>query len=288
MCARIKTYAHNKFRGLLWNCNYFFLRQPKVKSAIPHDPQIQEEVTENLKKNGFRIADFEIDLTEYKRFISAARYDRFPGYYGGGKSRNFPEKSLEHFISAELLRLSKDDIYIDVASAGAPTSEIYHDIYGVTSFQQDLIFPAGIHGNIIGSDASNMPVVDGFATKMGLHCSFEHFERDSDINFVKEARRVLSKKGKLCIVPLYLFNVYAVQTNLSGVLRNRIDFEGDATVYCAKNYGNRYGRFYDVDHFISRIQNNIGELKLTIYVIRNARDVSPSCYVKFIALLEKE
>jgi len=187
-----------------------------------------------------------------------------------------------------LLNPSEEDNYVDIASAGAPTSEIYHKLYGCNSYQQDLIFPEGVHENLIGGDASNMPVENGFATKMGLHCSFEHFEQDSDMRFIKEVNRVLKNGGKLCIVPLYLFNKYAIQTDLSLFLPwKRMNFEPDAVVYCAKGYGNQHGRFYDVNHLITRIRNNLNELKLTIYVVQNEKDIDASCYVKFIALLEK-
>jgi hypothetical protein len=66
-----------------------------------------------------------------------------------------------------------------------------------------------------------------------------------------------------------------------------IIFEPDAIIYCTKGYGNRHGRFYDVEHLIARIRNNLNDLKLTIYVVQNEKEVDRSCYVKFIALLEK-
>jgi hypothetical protein len=72
-------------------------------------------------------------------------------------------------------------------------------------YRQDLSFPEGIVGNVIGGDTADMPVRDAFANKMALHCSFEHFENGSDIGFIREASRVLRNPGKLIIVPLYLF-----------------------------------------------------------------------------------
>jgi len=66
-----------------------------------------------------------------------------------------------------------------------------------------------------------------------------------------------------------------------------VQFEADAIVYGAKNRGNRHGRFYDVPHLITRVQNHSGDLKLTVSVVRNEKEADPSCYVKFIALLEK-
>ena len=273
--------------GLLWNYYYAALREPKVKSAVPHDPRIQTEIIEKLKKDGFNVTNFEINVTGYRQYINDAKYHNFPSYYGGGRASNFTEKSLEHYLAAKLLNLSKDDVYIDIANAYSPTPEIYHKLYGCKVYRQDLVFPEGVHGNVIGGDAGNMPLKDRFATKMALHCSFEHFEQDSDIRFIKEASRVL-RGGKLCILPLYLFNRYAIQTDPSALPKGGIPFESDAVLYCAKGWGNRHGRFYDVSHFTARIRNNLNGLNLTIYVVQNEKEVDSSCYVKFVALLEKE
>ena len=166
--------------------------------------------------------------------------------------------------------------------------KIFKKLYGCTVFLQDLRFNEGLNGNVIGGDASNMPIEDGFATKMALHCSFEHFERNSDIVFIKEASRVLRKGGKLCIIPLYLFNKYAIQTDPAVLPFGGISFDKDAVLYCAKGWSERHGRFYDVRHFVSRIVKNMEELNLTIFVVENEKKVDPSCYVKFIALFEKE
>ena len=98
--------------------------------------------------------------------------------------------------------------------------------------------------------------------------------------------RVLAKGGKVCIVPLYLFSKYAVETDLAFWPKGGLHFEPDAVLYCAKGTGVRHAHFYDVSHLISRIRNNLDALKLTIYVTRNEKEVSRSCYVKFIALFE--
>ncbi len=283
----IKAYLSRVRKPFLWYYRYFTLREPKAKSLVPHeDPKIQKETIAKLKENGFNIIDFEIELDDYRRYLHIARYQRFPDYYGGGKASNFVEKSLEHYLAARLLDLSRNDIYIDIAGEFSPASEIYHEVYGCKVYRQDLTFPEGIHGNQIGSDASSMPVENRFATKMALHCSFEHFEQDSDVKFIKEANRVLRKGGKVCILPLYLFSKYAVETDLAAWTKGGLYFEPDAVLYCAKGTGVRYARFYDVSHLIARIRDNLDALRLTIYVARNEKEVSRSCYVKFIALFE--
>jgi SAM-dependent methyltransferase len=179
-------------------------------------------------------------------------------------------------------------VYIDIASCSSPVPEIYHKLYGSTTYRQDIRYPEGINGNVIGGDAAKMPIEDGFATKMALHCSFEHFENDADINFIKEADRTLKNGGRLCILPLYVSTEYAIVADPAVLTRRNMPaFENDATIYCKRGVGIKHGRFYDIPHFVSRIINNKGGLALTIYDIENAAKLEQSCYLKFAAVFDK-
>jgi SAM-dependent methyltransferase len=298
MASSTKTILNDAYRfavcrvkgHLLWNHYYAALREPKVKSTVVYNPKVLDEIVKDLKMNFFKVVSLEIDVDDYRQYFKNAKYYRSPLYYlkFAKIERNLVEKSLEHYLAAKLLELKKEDLYIDVASSNSPASDIYHRLYGCEAYKQDMMFADGIHENVIGGDASRMPVKEGFASKMALHCSFEHFENDSDVRFIKEANRVLRKGGKLCILPLYLFNKYAVQTDPTILPKNDMQFEKDAVLYCAKGWGQRHGRFYDVSHLTSRIRDNLDELRLTIYVIGNEKQVDSSCYLKFVALFEKE
>lgn len=278
----------------LWEYYYNIVRNPKIRSAEAHyDPQIHKEVLKELEKNKFEVIDFKIDIADYKAYMKKAKYNIYPKYIRGFRMKNpiniLIEKSLEHYLATKFLNLSNDDIYIDIANNNSPVPEIYQKLFGCNVYRQDLIFRKGIHHeNIIGGDASKMPVKNGFATKMALHCSFEHFERDSDIRFIKEVSRVLRKGGRLCVLPLYLSNKYTIQTDPAFLNKKDIFFEEDAIIYCVKGSRIRHSRFYDVPHLITRIRNNMNDLKLTIYIVQNEKEVHSSCYIKFIALFEKK
>lgn len=296
-CARL--YAKSAYRKiihetkarLLWNYYYSALREPKVKGSRggvqQRNPVIWNTVETELMKRNVNLESFRIDLIDYRLYMNQAKYHEFRDYYNGGKRKACIEKSLEHYLAAKLLELSRDDTYLDIASSHSPAPEIYHQLYGCKVYRQDLEYPKGIQGNMIGGSASDMPIEDGYATKMALHCSFEHFEDDQDIGFMKEANRVLRRGGRLCIVPLYFFDKYTIQTDPVVLPRGGIGFEKDATLYCAKGWGERHGRFYDVQHFVSRIVRNLNELKLTVYTVQNAGEIDSYCYVRFIGLFEK-
>ncbi len=265
------------------------MKKTAISGWIPFsDGIITARILSDLQERGFHVSHITIDIKEYNDFLLKADYPQYENYFSVYQVKNtFIEKSIEHFLAAKLLELSGDDIYIDVANSYSPVPDIYNKLYGCETYRQDIIFPDGINGNVIGGDAANMPLGNGFATKMGLHCSFEHFEGDADIRFIREASRVLKDSGRLCIVPLYLFTEYAIQTDTSA-LSEDVEFDMDAAVYHAEGWGERHGRFYDVPRLISRIKDNLSDLDLTIYVVTNAHEVDPSCYVKFAALFLKK
>jgi len=285
--GKAARYVTRKVRQtLFWNSYYAGVREPKAKARVDMNATIQADVRQNLEAAGFDMVDFNLDITDLRNYLARARYDRYPDYCGTDIGR-LPEKTLEHYLAAKLLELSPRDVYVDIATSDSPTPEIYNELYGCTVFRQDLTYPSGIHDNRIGGDAASMPVPDGFATKMAMHCSFEHFEGDSDVRFIREVGRVLRPGGRLCIVPFYLRNRYVVQTDPCVYPSGSVQFEDDALLCCTKGWGHRHGRHYDVPHLKARIVPNLNGLRLTIYVISNEKAVSPSCYVKFIGLFEK-
>ncbi len=264
---------------------YEKVRSPKRNSWITFSNGSEDRIAERLRRLGAKVYDLEIDVQDYRRYFELSGYaKRYEGYY----SFNRIEKSLEHYIAATLLKLKSDDVYIDIASEGSPVPEIYSRLFGARTYKQDLSYPPGVNGDTIGGDASNLPLPEGFVSKMALHCSFEHFEGDSDIRFIREAERVLRPGGAVCIVPLYLAEEYAIQTDPVNAISEDVQFEPGVTVYCAKGWGNRHGRFYDPEQFVRRVVRNLGSLSLRVYRIKNAYKVDSSCYVQFAALIEKE
>jgi SAM-dependent methyltransferase len=260
------------------------IREPRKVGNVDYGPGAEDRIEARLKALGLDVRRYEIEVADYRGYFAAARYvEDSPDYY----SFNRPEKSLEHYLAAKLLGLGARDVYIDVASEQSPVPEIYDRVFGVTAYRQDLSYRAGIHRERIGGDAARMPVPDGFATAMGLHCSFEHFEGQSDAGFIREAARILRPGGAVCVVPLYLCEEYAIQTDPEVALPAGVPFEDDATVYCARGWGNRHGRFYDPEHLVSRVLASAGGLAVEIHRIMNAAEVDASCYVRFAMMVRK-
>jgi SAM-dependent methyltransferase len=261
------------------------IREPKSTEAIAYTPDIIDSIIVGLRAVGVRVEALTLDVDEYRAYFETAGYTTYyPTYY----DFNLSEKSLEHFIAAKLLELNRNDVFIDIASEHSPVPNIYTRLFGCVSYRQDLAYAPGMNVDRIGGDAAAMPIPDGFASKMALHCSFEHFEGDSDIRFIHEIGRVLRSGGKVCFTPIYLFHKYVIVTDPAVAVAEHVLFEDDAVIHSRPGWLNRHGRFYDPAHLQSRIQHNLGGMDITIYHITNASDIDPSCYIQFAAVISKQ
>ncbi len=273
--SRLKKYS-------MWEYFYACMRKPKNRGEIPHDPNIQQRIISELQFHGFKLNPYRIDKEQFIEFFQAYHYE-YLNLYLHGKY----EKALQHFIAANLLNLSANDIIVDIASHNSCAHKIYSDFIGCKIYTQDIKFPEGIHGSRIGGSASCLPFEKNSVSKMSLHCSFEHFEGEEDLLFIQEAARVLRPGGKMCIIPLYLYEKYSIQTNPL-YSRKLVSFDKDAELYCSKKWFNSYGRFYDVQQLQKRVLQYCGPLNLKIYVLENGTDIHHAIHTRFIGMLEKE
>jgi len=201
--------------------------------------------------------------------------------------RDRNEKSLEYFISLDLLKLKPEDVCIDIASQRSPFPEIVKQGVGCMVYRQDLAYETNLEDHLIGGNAASLKVEDQFCSALTLHCSFEHFEEEWDSGFISEAQRILKPGGRVCILPFYLKNQYYVITD---PLVNNISQKQYPDMQIYKTYGSFVGfaRHYDVTHAIHRLLFNPTSWNITIYNVRNAGDIGDNTYIKFILLLEKK
>ncbi|MBA4313398.1 MAG: hypothetical protein C0417_12310 [Chlorobiaceae bacterium] len=248
-----------------------------LNNYVPSHPL----VTELVAKTQVSIIPFKVNPDSFQKYFQRWEYDKM--WYG----KNTKEKALEHFISLELLQPVKGDVFMDVASKNSPVPRIVESTYGCTVFKQDLSYTFGIHGQCVGGDAGNLPFAGNSIDYMTLHCSFEHFEGDADVRFIKEAARVLKQGGKVCILPLYLKSEYYIVTR-APLDQSITSISDGAEVRVLINHTERFGRMYNVTKLKERIFDNCTGVKPTIYYLENENQIDISCYLKFILLLSKE
>jgi len=238
------------------------------------------DLLEELRnKTTIDIINYRINKDEFIHYLTRWNYQKF-------YNKSSTEKAMEHFVSMKLLDFEKKDVFVDIASSNSSFPKIVEETYGCMVYKQDLWYPQGINGQVVGGDACALPFPDHSLTKMTLHCSFEHFEGNADIRFIIEADRVLKEGGKLCIIPLYLSEEYFNLTDPT-VDRTGLVFDNGAEIREAVGFENRFARHYNIEQLKERIFNNCNVLKPVIYFLENEKILDDSCYLKYILLLEK-
>jgi SAM-dependent methyltransferase len=212
--------------------------------------------------------------------IDPCHFAAFRSHYSDPREGIDAEKLLEYYISYNWLRLDASDVFVDVAAQNCPFASFVRDTIGCRVYRQDLYYlRPGIHGEDVGGDATALPFPDGFLSKLALHNSFEHFEGDSDIRFLREAARVLRPQGKVCIVPLFVGPKSRVETEAGW-----IDEHGKKHLW---GVGARFARTYDPASLEERVLKNCEDFEMTAYLVENAPEIDAGCYLRYFLLLEK-
>jgi hypothetical protein len=180
---------------------------------------VLEQLTQQLNQyhTADKLTSFTLNTTDYFQWFETIDYKtNYPNYYNlFPTEENLHAKAIEHYLSLEILNITKDDIYLDVASSNSVCPDIVKKTYHNKVFKQDIQYKDGVDGDTIGSNATTIPLPDNTLTKLSLHCSLEHFEDNADIAFLKEAHRIMKKGAKIIITPLYLATKPTILTSPS-------------------------------------------------------------------------
>lgn len=225
----------------------------------------------NMLQN-IKIACLNIHSNDYEQWVNQffpAWYDRF---------RHIQHKKLIEFYSTFiLLSPCSNDIFMD-AAGGIDT--YLKDIKCTKRFLQDIKISADIKfrlGNnveYIEGDAGHIKLPNESVDKISCHHSFEHFQADSDILFIKEIQRLLKTDGKCAIIPIFIADLYLEVTDTFSFKRkfdnrSRYIIDPTATIPGGRSCGN-YARIYDIKAFQERIISNVNttEFKVTIVELK--------------------
>lgn len=266
----------------------------KIKKGFIADehltnPELDEVLIKDLKNLGIKTSRHRINMGAYKKYLSKASYPRT--YFGGGDEKNnFTEKTLEHYVSTEFIEFKPKTTFIDIAACTSPFYQLVKILFGVkVSYQQDLIFKKGLHGNKIGGSASALPLHDNSVDAATLHCSLEHFENNHDTEFFLEMNRVLKQGGKVVVLPFYLAYEYTIHIDpIFNFLRfhhPKRDPEAQLR-YC--NWYQHHSRHYSPVALKKRILNNVPNLELEIFKVENFREINDLCYLRFVGVFTKK
>lgn len=262
-------------------------------SHIDISAAAQQRVECALRVAGAQIEAFDISniVTGYQTFKYLSEYESEYKVYAGPLEHCFLEKSLEHYLSLLLINPKSKMIGVDIGSCRSVLPTIGRRVYGVQYFEQDLAYPAGVHGDRIGSSADAIPLPDESVDFMTLHCTFEHFENNADVGFVKECARLLKKGGRAVILPLYMCDLFC---NITGekdaAVQTKIAFDSAADHYCLiPEWENRFGRHYSPEAFMERVWQPAitNGLHPCLYKIDNWSAIHNDLWLRWALVLER-
>lgn len=250
-----------------------------------NDPSLDDALVVELQNAGVEVGTYTIDFDAYADYVARAAY---PDDYPAHSRVAFDEKSLEHFVSADVLNFQSDDVLIDIAAGNSPFTEIVQRLWSPSAvYRQDMNYSEGIHGHQIGGNAGALPLGDRSVSKVTLHCSLEHFEGSSDMELFGEMGRVLRPGGRVCILPFYIAHEHTIHTDpIRYFFTKDLKFDEGARIrHCS--WRQRHTRHYDVEQLKRRILSQLRGMKLKVLRVTNYKEAHPGCYLRFIALIEK-
>jgi len=227
---------------------------------------------------------------DIKKWLRAGGLDEFI-------TTNIHKKGLEFFFSYYILNVKKGDSVLDAAGGRSKYLEALRRECGVDElYLSDHIYE-GVqvveHGiSVVGGDVSNIHLDNESVDKIACHHAFEHFQESKDVAFIKEAYRLLKKRGVLVIIPLFLVNKYIECWNVTG--SKHFDhnscrlYDPTASLPGGDDDGH-FARLYDLDNFKSRILNIAKECGFSYEIIECEVDgfSVPDMVTNFGSMLNK-
>ena len=261
--------------------NYFrFLCRSLIPRNFLVDKLVMPVPFDDLSKlHGIEITYLDISSSDYEKWVE----QYFPTWRSRfGHLRH--KKLMEFFTTFTLLDPCPNDVFID-AAGGADT--YLHTLECRKRYLQDIVISQDLKSRLgnkieyIESDASEIPLPDGSVDKISCHHSFEHFQKSSDILFIKEIQRLLKQNGRACIIQLFIADRYVEVTDaltfkMKFDSRSRRIIDPTATLPGGRHCGN-YARVYDLTAFQERVLNNVNlaEFKITIAELQIDGDIVP-------------
>jgi SAM-dependent methyltransferase len=244
-------------------------RRPRPNFII--DGLIRPVPFGDLGALGIECGILELGTDRFRRWIDA-HVPSWRGRFGEPEHK----KLIEFFTGATLLDPGPNDRFLDVAG-GVDTyvgrlpcrGRFLHDLR-LTREVRDRV-GAGV--SFLESDAGSIPLPDGSVDAISCHHSFEHFQRDSDMQFIDEVGRLLAPGGRCCIVPIFLADRYVEVTN-ERTFAKRFDPRSlpvvDPTATIAGHWSGGYARIYDLSAFRERVLARIdcGRFEVRLFEVR--------------------
>jgi hypothetical protein len=242
-------------------------------------------IEKDLGALGVVVHDYFTPADAFETFRKAEYFP--PDYHGGPPGGVWDEKLLEHLITSQMLGLTDfrpDDIYVDVAASSSPWANVLRERFGITAYAIDLeVNP--LYQNLPFYRAENATATsfaDASVRGASLHCAYEMFLGEDDVDLLKEMARILKPGGKMVILPLYMHTHYCAYSTPEYYGKGYSDPEAKEYVRL-DGCGVPSSRKYDAKALVERVLRRIESLGMSykLFALRN-KEVGKNVYCHFI------
>ncbi|MCP4724269.1 MAG: class I SAM-dependent methyltransferase [bacterium] len=270
----------------LSNYWYNFLLILKKHNSLINKLTISVSPDEIMALNDISFEIFDIESGKYLEWVDKY-YPQLPSELHEPKFK----KLVEFYTSFHLLNPQSEDVFLDAAGG---IHSYLNRLECKKRYMQDMRISDELKNHLgstieyIDSNAAEIPLPDSGVDKISVHHSIEHFQQDSDTQFVKEVQRMLSIGGKCCIGPIFLNQTYIEMT---GTFNFSMKFDDESkrviditSIFPGGETSGNYARIYDLRSFKRRIIDHIDgdKYRSTIYEIRmdgqSVPDFSLKCH----------
>ena len=228
--------------------SYFFKKKWNTIIDNKVKPIIYDEIIYENKKI------LNIPEKEIVQWLKKGNLKKFLG-------KSLHKKGLEFFFSSYILNIESDDILLDAAGGRSNYLKAVKKNSGINDlYLTDHIFEGLRQLNdgikIVGGDISSIHLENNSISKIACHHAFEHFQAEKDVEFIKEAYRLLKDGGVLVIIPLFLTDIYVecwnIETSEHFDENSIVIIDKTASIPGADDDGH-FARFYNMDALKNRI-----------------------------------
>jgi ubiquinone/menaquinone biosynthesis C-methylase UbiE len=270
-----------------WHVRWYRWRVRNAPRYNNPTPDELDQIERDLHSLGVEIFDYSPSPEDFHAFQAE---NHFPdNYLGGRNNKVWDEKLLEHWIASErlgLINFGAGDVYLDVAAASSPWAHAVRKFLGIEAYAIDLGQVSEAYKNLSyyrTENATATSFTDASVNGASLHCAYEMFIGNDDVQFVREVARILAPGGKVIILPLYMHTHYCAYSTPEYFGKGYID-------PTAKEYvrldcmGVPSSRKYNAAMLKSRVLDTIvmEGMSYSLLALRNKVELGEGIYCHFI------
>lgn len=259
---------------------------------------------DSLKKLDGEIQGFFLQENVKNIHISRAEFDEFDKRFDFEKVYDkhwtrYQRKICEYFTVDKILafssRCDEPYVYIDAMASSSRWASDVNQKYGIKAYSVDINEPLNPTYCFVKADVTKMPFEDASIDAISVQSGVELLPGKTDIEFIKEAQRVLKPGGKCIILPLYLNSEFCNLYGRSYYKQKAVKDMGEVISYVRLDYDLPFTRLYDLNNLEKRLLATTDNRSCWyLYIIDADDSISLSdqrdsfIYLRYALVYEKE